>query len=174
MSVADIIDLIRPPATPQQVGTLTEWKNVERELGVLYPSDFREFIFVYGTGLLGRFYSVWNRFGGTDFVEHVRLICKYERESQLEFPEYFPHPIYPESPGFLPWGSDDNGNYYGWLTHGPPDKWPVLSNEVRGEHYRLHGCTMTQYLAGVFRGQIVPLATDFPGPDDLVFQEIGS
>lgn len=170
MAVADVTALIVPPAVPNQVGTLDEWRAVERELGVTLPSDFREFVLAYGTGLLGRFYAVWNPFTGAEFTDHVRLICGYERGLQQQFPQYYPYPIYPESPGFLPWGSDDNGNYYGWLTDGPPDRWPVLSNGVRGKGYQLHHRTMTEYLAGVFRGEIIPLASEYPGPEDLVFQ----
>jgi SMI1-KNR4 cell-wall len=170
MAVADVTALIPSPAFPNQVGSLDEWRAVERELGVTLPLDFREFVFTYGTGQLGRFYSVWNPFWGSEFVQQVRLICGYERESQQQFPQYFPYSIYPESPGFLPWGSDDNGNYYGWLTEGPPDRWPVLSNEVRGGGYRLHRCTMTEYLGGVFRGEIIALAGEYPGQDDLVFR----
>ena len=171
MAAADITALIRPPAVPNQVGTLIEWQAVEQQLGVTLPLDFREFIFAYGTGQLGRFYWVWNPFRGSTFVEQVRLICGYERELQRQFPQYYPYPIYPECPGFLPWGSDDNGNYYGWLTDGPPDQWLVLSNGVRGQGYRLHRCNMTGYLAGVFRGEIKPLASGYPCPEDFVFQK---
>ena len=170
MAVVDIVALIAPPASPAQVGTPTKWGAVERELGVAFPSDYRQFLRVYGTGYLGRFYSVWNPFGGAEFADHVRLICGYERDSRRQFPQYLPYPIYPESPGFLPWGSDDNGNYYGWLTEGHPDGWPVLTNEVRGHGYRLFRGTMTEYLVAVFRGEVRPLAGGYPAPDDLVFR----
>ena len=88
----------------------------------------------------------------------------------MQFPQYYPYPICPEFPGFLPWGSDDNGNYYRWLTEGPADRWMVLTNEVRGQGYWLHNRTMTEYLAGVFRGEIAALASDYPAPGDLVFE----
>lgn len=171
MVVVDIATLIPPPAIPIQVGSLADWQAVEQELGVTFPTDFREFIFKYGTGYLGSFYSVWNPFWSSNkFVESVRLICAAERESQGRFPEFFPYAIYPDSPGFLPWGSDDNGNYYGWLTEGSADEWSVLSNEVRGLGYRLHCCTMTEYLAKVFGGEIRPLCADIFGPDDFIFR----
>jgi hypothetical protein len=169
MTVADLTALIPPPVTAKQVGTLVEWQAVERELGIILPSDFRDFVLTYGTGQLGNFYSVWNPFAGPEFIEHVLRICGFERKSKQEFPQYFPYPIYPECPGFLPWGSDDNGNYYGWLTGGPADRWPVLSNAIRGEGYRLHDLAMTEYLAGVFRGEISPLASGYPRLEDFVF-----
>jgi hypothetical protein len=169
MAIRDVTALIPPPAEPSQVGTLADWQAVERELGLTLPSDYRDFVFTYGTGDLARFYRVWNPFQGSEFVDLVRRICGYEQESQRQFPERFPYPIYPECPGFLPWGSDDNGNYYGWLTEGLADQWPVLTNAVRGQGYLLHRCSMTDYLARVLRGEIRPLASDYPSLEDLVF-----
>lgn len=170
MTLAAIVGLIPPPPAPSEVGTLTDWQAVEEELGITFPRDYREFVFAYGSGYLGQFYQVWNPFRGAAFVRHVRLICGYDRDFRRQFPQYSPHPIYPESPGYLPWGSDDNGNYYGWLTEGPPDQWPVLSNEVRGKHFQIHRVTMTGYLAGVFHGEIKPLAGGYPNPEDLTFR----
>jgi hypothetical protein len=170
MATADVIALISPPATPHEVGTLAEWQAIEQVLGVTFPSDFREFVFAYGSGQLGQFYWVWNPFWGPEFLREVRDVCGSEGDLRRQYPDFYPYPIYPERPGFLPWGSDDNGNYYGWLTEGPSDRWPVLTNNMRGRGYRLFQGTMTEYLAGVFRGEVKPLAGDYPGPDDLVFQ----
>jgi hypothetical protein len=158
MAVSELIKIIPPPSVPRQVGASAEWQAVEDALGVRFPSDYREFVFTYGTGQIGGGYSVWNPFEGNKYVEHVRLICGYERDFRERFPHYSPYRIYPDCPGFLPWGGDDNGNYYGWLTDGPPDRWPVLSHEIRGEGFRLHRCTMTGYFVAVFRDQIVSLA----------------
>jgi len=35
-------------------------------------------------------------------------------------------PLFPESPGLLPWGSDANGHLYCWWTKGKPDKWSIV------------------------------------------------
>ena len=55
------------------------------------------------------------------------------RETERDWPHRVPYPIYPDQPGLLPWGNDENGNDYYWLTEGAPDTWRVLSDEVRGE-----------------------------------------
>ena len=169
MAIDGITSLIAPPPVPKQVGTVADWQVVERELGIVLPSDYRDFILSYGTGQLANLYSVWNPFRGSEFIEQVRLVCRCEQEFQKQFPHRCPYAIHPQRPGFLPWGTDENGNYYGWLTEGPSDKWPVLSNNVRGHGYKLYRLTMTEYFAAVLRGEILPLASDYPCSDDLVF-----
>jgi hypothetical protein len=80
-----------------------------------------------------------------------------------------PYPVFPEKGGILPWGRDENGNDYSWLTEGLPDLWKVVQNNVRGKGYALHECSMTGFLVGVLEGRIKPLASDYPRPEDFVF-----
>jgi SMI1-KNR4 cell-wall len=50
---------------------LDEWQTVERELGVRFPTDYRDFVLNYGSGQLARFYEVWNPFSGAAYIKHV-------------------------------------------------------------------------------------------------------
>jgi len=172
MSIDSLTSLIQPPVKPSQVGSCSDWTLVEEELGVEYPSDFKAFVNSYGSGSIGRFYWVWNPYSKDEYLDQVRMVCKYESELKSEFPEYHPYAIFPDAPGFLPWGSDENGNYYGWLTIGEPDKWPILTNEVRGSGYELHNRSFSKYLTGVFNSEIKPLAGDYPKAEDMVFEQI--
>jgi hypothetical protein len=169
VAIDDVVALVPPPANPNQIGTLDEWRAVERELGLAFPTDYQEFVLTYGTGMFATEYAVFNPFAGTKYLQRVRYLCEIEADFRRKFPNRVPYAVYPEPGGVFLWGNDQNGNYYGWLTAGPPDRWPVVTNEVRGHGYREHGCSMTDYLAGVLRGQIDPLIGDFPGPDCFVF-----
>jgi hypothetical protein len=81
-----------------------------------------------------------------------------------------PYPIYPDQPGLLPWGNDENGNDYYWFTEGAPNTWRVLSDEGRGEGFREYGCTMTEFLTKVLLGEFKALAGDYPRHENRVFE----
>lgn len=150
-------NLISPPTNPVSVGNEREWVRTEVALGVRLPKDFQDFINLYGSGLLGNFYWVWNPYL-SEFAEQVNAVCKIERQCKADFPSYYPFEIFPDSPGFLPCASDDNGNYYGWLMKGNPDQWSVLTHEVRSSGFKEYEMTFSEYLLAVFNRKIRPLA----------------
>jgi hypothetical protein len=85
-------------------------------------------------------------------------------------PERVPYAIYPESGGILPWGNDENGHDYYWLTRGSPEEWIVIADDVRGVGFSEYSCSMTGYLLGVLSNRITPLAGDYPRKENLVFR----
>ncbi len=122
MAIAELKELVPPPATPFEVGTLAQWREVEAELGTALPRDYRDFVFAYGSGLFAGLYRVYNPFAASEYIALVaqgRRVCGYNRESRRSYPERFPYPYFPEPGGLLPWGNDENGNDYFWLTEGP-------------------------------------------------------
>src|SRR6266404_2309328 len=119
MSMADLKKLVTPPAKPFEVGTLSQWQKYEQKLGTRLPDDYRKFVFAYGSGLFAGFYRVYNPFAASEYIallSQVERVCGYNRESQRSFPKRFPYPYFPELGGLLPWGNDENGNDYFWLT----------------------------------------------------------
>jgi hypothetical protein len=97
-------------------------------------------------------------------------ICGYNRRAQAESPERFPYPYYPEPGGLLPWGVDENGNDYFWLTKGEPSQWVVVQDEYRGNGIEVHDCSMTEFLVGILERRIEPLASDYPNEDVYTFE----
>lgn len=170
MSMLKFKELIPCPDNPVGVSKKEELIATQESLGVTFPPDFVDFIQSYGSGHLGEFYHVWNPFDSKKFLKTIDIVCWNERDSKRMYPEFFPYEIYPNSPGFLPWGSDDNGNYYGWLTKGAPEEWLVLTNEVRGNGYTLHSLDFSGYLLGIFNGSIRALAPEYPDDDCYSFR----
>lgn len=173
MSVQQLARLIPPPAKPREVGTVAQWQAVERDLGTALPSDYREFIERYGSGLLARFYVIFSPFSSNENVallSCVRSICKYQREFQQEWSDRVTYPIWPEPGGLLPWGTDDNGNDYFWRTNGAPDQWIVAHDDMRNGGYRLHDCSMSEFLVQILTGEIAALTGNYPRDDDLIFE----
>ncbi len=165
-----LTNLITPPKFPDQIGNQSDWLRTEKKLGLTLPSDFREFVDSYGSGSLGGFFWIWNPYLD-NFIEYVNEICEIDRRLQEQFPEHYPEHIYPERPGFLPCASDDNGNYYGWLTSYEPDDWTFMSHEPRGRGFKHHNVTFVEYFFGVFSKEIESLATGFPKDSDLRFEQ---
>ena len=173
MSLIKLRELVAPPPQPLEVGDLAEWPTVEQRLGLPLPSDYRDFILTYGTGKFANFYCVYNPFSISEWVNlhsSIERLCKIERELKRDWPNTVPYQIFPDRPGLLPWGCDDNGNYYYWVTEGVPDSWHVVSNEVRGEGYREYGRCMSGFFCDVLTGKIQALAGDYPQKEDRVFE----
>lgn len=173
MSLSELKKLVPPPTTPQDVGSLSEWENFEGQLGLKLPREYREFIFSYGSGQFAAFYAVFNPFSSNrhiNLLKRVEEICRFSRQLQAECPERFPFPYYPENGGLLPWGSDENGNYYFWLTQGPPSKWVVVQDEVRGYGIENHAVSLTEFLIAILRGEIKPLVSEYPDQAHFKFE----
>jgi hypothetical protein len=175
--IRKIKELVPPPIRPFELGSLEQWQTVEQKLGLSLPSDYRDFVLTYGTRSFARFYTIYNPFSSSEWANlHICIerLCKIAREFKRDWPETVPYQIYPDRPGLLPWGGDDNGNYYYWVTDGPPDTWQVVSDEVRGEGFREYGRSMTDFLSEVLTGKIQALAGDYPRDEHRIFKPWGT
>src|ERR1043166_334357 len=173
MSVLKLKKLVPPPSRPFELGTIEQWTSVESKLGLSLPCDYRDFVLTYGTGLFAGFYIIYSPFTvikAANLCAQIETVCQQDRDFKRDFPEAVPYQIYPERPGLLPWGGDENGNYYYWLTDGAPDSWKVISDEVRGDSFQEHGCCMTDFLYDVLTGKIEALAGDYPNDQYLHFE----
>jgi hypothetical protein len=173
MSIHKLKSLVPPPTKPFEVGSIDQWRVIEKKLGLVLPADYRDFVFTYGTGLFAELYRVYNPFGvtkWTNFSASIERACGWIRETKQDWPSRVPYPIFPEPSGLLPWGNDENGNNYYWITSGSPDSWLVVSDELRGEGFREYGRRMTDFLCEVLTGKIEALAGDYPRDGHLVFK----
>lgn len=162
MSISALKKLVPPPDRPVQVGTLDRWREIERSIGIRFPRDYRDLVFCYGADLFAGLYYVFSPFA-SDYLETVQRKCDILRESrETEGADYVPYPIHPEPNGLLPWGGDENGNEYCWLTEGSPTKWPVVQNAVRGSGFQLHQCGITEFFTAIMERRIPALASGYP------------
>jgi len=168
-----ITKLVHPPEKPLEVGTFARWRKYEAQLGIKLPPDYRRFVFAYGSGLFADFYRIYNPFAASEstaLVTKAKHVCDFNRESQRNFPERFPYPYFPEPGGLLPWGNDENGNDYFWLTQGAPSKWVVVQDENRGKGIRVQPYTMTAFLVAILQRKTRALAGGYPKKQHLVFE----
>jgi hypothetical protein len=177
MPIERITRMVSPPANPTELKSIEDWKTAESDFGFPLPSDYRDFVFTYGSGLFARFYRVYNPFSASKFIslsQSVTRVTDGLRKLKSEFPDLVPYPIHPEPQGLFPWGNDENGNDYYWLTNGRSNDWRVISDEVRGEGFREHNCTMTEFLEKILLRKIDALAGGYPQADDFVFKSFTS
>ena len=177
MSIEQLTAIVPSPASPTEVPAEPDWKEIEKKLGIALPPDYRDFVSTYGSGLLGNFIRVFNPFASSEYlalIPSVERICKVRRELKAtEGDEEVPYGIYPDSPGILPWGNDENGNTLYWLTTGHPETWPVIVGEGRGRAWQQFDMPMTSFLAAALSGDIecTIWPADFPNPpEDFVFK----
>jgi hypothetical protein len=123
MSIKQLVALIAPPTAP--VDNEGNWRAAEIVVGAEYPADFRDLITLYGTGTFFQGHlKVYNPLtvGGLACIKEDEDTCRSNQEDVYSCPL----PIHPDAPGLLPWGRDENGDGYFWLTEGKPEKWPVV------------------------------------------------
>lgn len=177
MSIKELTAIIRPPQKPVEVPKNPNWNKIEKKLGVPLPSDYRDFVVTYGTGTLGRFVIVCNAFStieGGALIPMVKYDCDILRSlRESEGNEQVPFDIHPHRPGLLPWGGDENGNSFYWLTEGKPDAWPCVVGEGRGKRWQTFEMRMTTFLAKAFNRDIKVSVWPRTFPNlrrDLVFE----
>lgn len=102
-----------PPAKPKQIGSKREWQAVEKELGTKLPKDYWQYASKYGSGQWIQkdvdATSIYNPLapGYVRFInEQLQMFRDYRAGND---PSDFEHQVFPESPGVLPIGSNDNG-----------------------------------------------------------------
>ena len=123
MSVDDLCKLVRPPSHPIEPGTIGEWEEVQKSAGCILPIDIRDIGIRYGSGRFrDGFLSVFNPFSQSyrECMESQYDTLKTAKEWGLEYD------VFPKTPGLFPWGRDENGNMFCWLTEGKPDEWPAI------------------------------------------------
>src|SRR5262249_19025548 len=129
-----IAALLPPPKSPR--GLDRSWEVVERELGLALPSDYKAFIDLYGSGQITSaegWAVVWNfrdtacfRISLTEALCGGESITAWYRKNAAASGKQFPHPLYPDGGGLLPFTAVVDVDYLNWLTRGPADRWDVV------------------------------------------------
>ena len=183
MSIEELRSIVPPPREPVFIGSATAWKEVEDELGLTLPDDYKQLVTIYGLGCFGGFVWPLNpfvpRFHAASLfrLEAGINLMKLLDTARLDDPGSFPSlPAYPSLNGLLPWGAEDTGGLQGWLTNGNPNKWDtiILDNDFSEDFYQFK-TSATGFLVGWLTGSIkISFYPEYPSPDPLFCPYLGT
>ncbi|MFJ8232835.1 SMI1/KNR4 family protein [Streptomyces sp. NPDC094448] len=141
-----------PPAPPAG----KDWDAVESALGTTLPTDYKEFISVYGGGLVDGYLTVLEPSCVHPGYDLIRIVAR-RTEANEELWQYTDRPPELEEPGsrLIAWGATDNAEYLFWLARPgqAPDNWATMINDGGGEYWETHSMTCTEFLAATLTGQ---------------------
>lgn len=140
-----LVQVLKRPSRPHYAVTeASEWLAIMDKFGVRLPTDFQDFIGIYGTGTVGDFVLIFNPFS-PDKYSNLFFNMEFILSSAYQAKE-FPLPLYPQSGGLLPFAKTDDGDYLWWKTEGEADNWTIVVTEVRSDNYEVYPMTMTDFL----------------------------
>src|SRR5262245_5213515 len=164
MAIEQLLAVVPAPKEPLEAGSLSEWDAVCERLGIRLPDDYRDLGIHYGSGAFGDCsIQVFN-----PFSEYYFTLLERELDSLrgLKKAECLcaPHDVFPEKPGRLPWGCDDNGSVMTWLTAGEPRSWPLVLFPIHAGYSERLDMSLTTFLANAISNKLsCSLWGPFPG-----------
>ena len=175
-TLEELQKLMPAPSTP--IESAGDWSHVEYEVGTRLPNDYKAFIGLYGSGVIGEL-PVWvfNPFAADP--PH-----RLKQQGEGIFGAYrtlraggyhLPYPLFPDPGGLLPWGSTGNGDYLQWLTVGEPDQWTVIVWDCAETEFRAFPRhSLTSFLVAAVSGRVeVFPRVFFEGPPRFVQPSAG-
>jgi hypothetical protein len=154
MTIEALTKIVPPPAVPDHPYD-GPWEDIERRLGSALPQDYKDFVRVYGSGVL--FDSVCINVPKCE-SPHIRLGPQLlsVRKGFAGFEGWEHNALWPDPGGLILFGGNDFGDYFFWRPEGAPDDWKVVA-AWRGdiyEHLDEFDCGLTDFLAGLATGKI--------------------
>ena len=169
MTIERLTAAVPPPAAPSQAFR-GPWEPVEARIGCELPPDYKDFVRLYGGGLFFDDLVMINVAGaaspGARLESQVPLICS----TFTAFgDDRLAYRLWPASDGLIPFGVTIDGDYIFWLPEGEPASWRVVVWGRGLQTFELFDCDMTDFLAGLASGAILP--QEFPEllPCDRLF-----
>jgi hypothetical protein len=150
MSWIDTLRRIMPPHPG--AGNFVEWHAIEASWGTRFPSDYKEFVALYGEGGVEDYLDFVLPVPGDVFeadssqqgmlAETRNALNLWEAETGTD-----------RRPQLIAWGVDASADILCWrVAGGDPDDWPVIvwnQDEAQWFEYK---CGMSEFLCRVFRG----------------------
>ncbi|HEY0650208.1 SMI1/KNR4 family protein [Phenylobacterium sp.] len=162
MTIENLARVAPPPAAPFEA-FVGPWQPIETAVGTPLPQDLKDFARLYGSGGFMDFMWIavpWPSDRGVTYARWVGEACRTFQALSL------PYPVWPDAGGLFPAGSTENGDQIFWLPRRDTEAWRVVvwdRGGCEGEDVETFDCDLTDFLAGLATGAIIPKAF----PDDF-------
>lgn len=126
----------------------SKWNEIEKKLGVNLPTDYKEFIDLFGAGIIDDFILVFSPFSENENMNFfIQQDLNNEAYSTLKesHPNEFPYQIFTKKSGLLPWGRTENGDILNWIVDMNLDEWPILIYDGYGDYFECQN-SMTNFI----------------------------
>lgn len=157
--MAEPAELVRVLAgfagVPANGGKVFNWTEIEREVGLQLPADYKLLAEQFPAGWFRRFVRpikpVQPSAGAQRLLDDLETRqLETLREWRAQGSGEFPFPLYPEPGGLLPWGSVRGQGYAFWLTDkSSPGDWPVVLASQQCDHWERFDGPVCEFLIEV-------------------------
>jgi hypothetical protein len=169
-----LLALVPTPNTPVRSVVEHDWADVETQLDLQLPVDYKAVCEAYGRGQFARYISILDL--RSDDLRIAIGRAKITRDHQMQWPQFTTSiPIYPEKSGMFLLGlTEVNGGIY-WRTteHGESI---ILTDSKDSEFFIEYQMSLSSFLLKWFLGEVKP--SHFPdnterddGEEDLYEDE---
>jgi len=179
MAINELSAIVRPPTDPVEAGPESLWDEIQQDLGILLPNDLRDFGLAYGTGsFVEQGIFIFNPFSRSYRKSLDENLFAWKSLRDGEGDREVPFELYPNTPGLLPWGCDDQGAGLFWITEGLADDWPILVRGHEDPVFQRFEMDVTTFISRVMKREIL-LPTFWPeeifeDASRLVFQSLAA
>jgi hypothetical protein len=152
MTLATLKAILPAPENPKS--NAGDWEQIEENLNVNLPSEYKEFIEHYGAAYISKFLSIISPFHQKPGVDLIgkQDICRETYRILGESGEYIPYNFFPNEGGLLIVAQTDNGDMVFWNTGAA--KWGIVVNESRGPDYFSFDGGIVEFITGLLTGEI--------------------
>lgn len=156
VSEQPLIDRLRYIMPPHEgAGDMVNWQEAEDSWGVRFPSDYKEFVAVYGTGEVDAFLTFLIP-GVIDGPIPTDGMAEETRHARQMWLKYAPDRSVPADtpPPVIAWGVNARSDLLCWVTtERDPTDWPVAIWSRGDLRWRFHDCGMAEYVLRLFQGE---------------------
>lgn len=154
IGVADVETLRRLMPPPAETDTPADWARLEESWGTKFPSDYQQFMALYGAGTVGDYLAILEPQAradgpgsGTDGMVRETATAEFTWAKTRKSPQ-----LAGANPVLLAWAVDSSADILCWDGSGEdPDDWPVLVFNRDDMIWQRYECRMVDFLVRVLR-----------------------
>jgi hypothetical protein len=172
MYLEKLKQILPPPNRVADVVKKISWEDIEDNIKLTFPDDYKEFIRCYGIGQICDFINIDVPVNFNLYLEETKNLCNNYLSIKSMFPNKYNYRVYPKPNSLYPLGTTDNGDELWWLTDPNPIKWRIVVYGSRSwDHYE-YSMSLSEFLYKILIKTIRCDAFPASFPDEIVFSNV--